>query len=87
LARRLTNPRRLDESVATEQIGKIAVPTLVFVGNSHAKAVVEISVALADRIPNAHIRGVDGGGQLPNMECPDTINNAVIDFLFALTEK
>ena len=45
------------------------------------------SKALADRIPNARLQVIEGGGHQFLVERPDDFNRAVLEFLGALPEE
>jgi 3-oxoadipate enol-lactonase len=62
-------------------------PTLVLVGNEDVLVPVENSKILAERIPNAQLRVIEGGGHQFLIEQPDAFNNAVLEFLKALPEE
>lgn len=59
-------------------------PTLVLAGKEDVLIPPENSKILAERIPNARLRVIEGGGHQFLIEQPDTFNNAVLEFLKAL---
>jgi pimeloyl-ACP methyl ester carboxylesterase len=65
---------------------RIQNPTLVLVGKEDVLIPPENSKILAERIPNARLRVIEGGGHQFLIEQPDAFNNAVLEFLKALPE-
>ena len=57
-----------------EMLAGIAVPTLVGVGSHDILTPKELSVEMADAIPGAVLRVIEGAGHLPPMERPDCVN-------------
>ena len=62
-------------------------PTLVLAGNEDVLVPPENSKILAERIPNARLQVIEGGGHQFLIEKPDAFNNAVLDFLQTLPEN
>lgn len=62
-------------------------PTLVLVGNEDVLIPPENSKIISERIPNARLRMIEGGGHQFLIEQPDAFNNAVLEFLKTLTEE
>jgi len=59
-------------------------PTLVLVGKEDVLIPPENSKILAERIPNARLQVIEGGGHQFLIEQPDLFNRAVLEFLRAL---
>jgi pimeloyl-ACP methyl ester carboxylesterase len=62
-------------------------PTLVIVGSEDVLIPVENSKILAERIPNARLRVIEGGGHQFLIEQPNAFNKAVLDFLLGLPKE
>ncbi len=62
-------------------------PTLVLVGNEDVLIPPENSKIIAERIPHARLRVIEGGGHQFLIEQPDDFNNAVLEFLLALPKE
>jgi len=60
---------------------------LVLAGNEDVLVPPENSKILAERIPNARLQVIEGGGHRFLIEKPDVFNNAVLDFLQTLPEE
>ena len=65
----------------------ITVPTLIIGGAQDKGAPPEILSETADAIPNARHVVVDGAGHIANIENPDAVNAALIEFLNEVQEK
>lgn len=63
-----------------EQLGRLAVPTLVVVGE-HDLLLRDASDALVDAIPGAELAVIPGGGHSPQVEAPGAWFEAVVRFL------
>jgi pimeloyl-ACP methyl ester carboxylesterase len=59
----------------------INVPTLVVVGEHDVLTPPEDSRQIAEAVPNARLVTIDQAGHMSNLENPDAINTALIDFL------
>lgn len=62
-------------------LGSIAAPTLILHGDQDRVVPFENSYLLAERMPNAELRLLHGGGHLVFIEQADRFNKAVLDFL------
>jgi pimeloyl-ACP methyl ester carboxylesterase len=69
---------RLD---ATDVLAGIAVPTLVVHGEEDAIIAPEVGRELAAAIPDARFLLVERAGHLANLEQPEVVNEALLDFL------
>jgi len=69
-----------------EDLVKLQNPALVIAGNEDVLVPPENSKILAERIPNARLQVIEGGGHQFLIEEPDAFNNAVLEFLKYLSE-
>ena len=67
-----------------EDLVNIKNPTLVLVGKEDVLIPPQNSKILAERIPNARLQVIEGGGHQFLIEQPDLFNRAVLEFLMAL---
>lgn len=65
----------------TDRLGEIAAPTLVIVGELDDETPVAYAEVLADGIPDAELRVIDGVGHLTPAESPAEFNTLVREFL------
>jgi 3-oxoadipate enol-lactonase len=65
----------------TGSLGRIAVPTLVLVGEKDGLTPPSDAKALASRIPGARLVEIPGAAHLSNLENPDAFNAALVGFL------
>ena len=79
------DPRRVAVPPAVHQLGQIAVPTLVVVGERDLDDFLGIADLLAREIVDARKVIVRGAGHMANMEAPDQFNSALDTFFSALT--
>ena len=68
----------------SEQMGRIAVPTLVLHGDSDHAIELPRAKAMADAIPNAKLVLVPGAGHASNLTHPHVVNPAIETFLASL---
>ena len=66
---------------ATAELGQIAVPALVVVGEHDKPSPPDEAAAMADAIADAHLEVIPGAGHLSNLEAPEAFNQAVESFL------
>lgn len=66
-----------------DELGRIACPTLVLAGEKDTTAPPKGMRRMAEGIPGARYRVIDGVGHLANLERPDAFNAAIADFLDA----
>lgn len=64
-----------------EALAATDVPALVAVGADDAYTPVADARALYELLPYATLTVIDGAGHLPNLEQPDTFNDALLSFL------
>jgi 3-oxoadipate enol-lactonase len=69
---------------STGVLGRIAVPSLVITGMQDELIRPEESTEMAAAIPDARLVQVPDAGHLVNLEQPDTVNEALLDFLAPL---
>ena len=66
---------------ATDVLAGVAVPTLVVAGEEDAIIGPEVGRELAAAIPDARFLLVERAGHLANLEQPEVVNEALLDFL------
>ena len=66
---------------ARDRLHKIRVPTIVLVGNQDVALPPSYSKELAEKIPDAKLMVLDGGGHGFNFEIPEKFNDAVLNFV------
>lgn len=64
-----------------ELLGRIAVPTLVVVGEYDEFTTIQDAHAMCERIPDGALVVVHDAGHMPNLEQPDAFNEEVARFL------
>jgi 3-oxoadipate enol-lactonase len=69
---------------STEVLGQIAVPTLVITGMQDELIGPEEGRAIAEAVRDARLVQVPDAGHLVNLEQPDPVNEALLDFLAPL---
>ncbi len=67
-----------------DQLGMIAVPTLVLIGEEDVKTPIDLSRKIAAKIPNAELHIVARGRHLSNVDEPESFNQLLFTFLQAL---
>ena len=68
----------------TDLLPRIAVPTLVVVGEGDAIAPVDVAEAMAKAIPDVRFEIVPGAGHVANLENPDVFNRVFSEYLSSL---
>jgi pimeloyl-ACP methyl ester carboxylesterase len=68
----------------TDLLASIAVPTLVVTGEEDTVAGPEVGRELAAAVPGARFLLVEEAGHLSNLEQPEIVNEALLDFLAPL---
>ncbi|HEX6939478.1 MAG TPA: alpha/beta fold hydrolase [Longimicrobiales bacterium] len=68
---------------STDLLPTITVPTLVLHGAEDAAVPVDEARRMAERIPGARLRIVEGAGHLPNVERPVAFDRELVHFLEA----
>lgn len=68
-----------------ERLGEVLVPTLVIAGEEDLPDFREIAEILAANIPGAQGMTIEGAGHVLNLEKPDAVNRALVDFLRSIT--
>jgi pimeloyl-ACP methyl ester carboxylesterase len=71
-------------AAATDVLASIAVPTLVVTGEEDTVTGPEVGRDLAAGIPGARFLLVEEAGHLVNLEQPEVVNEALLDFLAPL---
>lgn len=69
------------------ELANIQNPTLVLAGKEDILVPPENSKILSERIPNARLKVIEGGGHQFLIEQPDAFNNAVLEFLLGLPDE
>lgn len=69
---------------SSDVLPSIPCPTLLIAGTEDVITPPEITRRMADAIPNATLKLIEGAGHLPPIEKPDEFNETVVEFL---TEK
>lgn len=69
---------------ATDELARIAVPTLVVVGEDDGLSPPEVARAMQERIPRAELAVLPRAGHLSNLEAGEEFNAAVEGFLSRL---
>lgn len=62
-------------------LARIAVPTLVVVGEEDVITPPDAARAMHGAIPGSRLEIIPGVGHMPNLEAPDAFNTALVDFL------
>lgn len=65
----------------TDELARIAAPTLVVVGSDDPATPPEHSRAIAATVPRARLVTLDGGAHLPSLERPDEIVSLMVEHL------
>lgn len=65
-------------------LARVAVPTLVVVGDADEFTPVSDARMISDRVPGATLEIIDGAAHLPNLERPAEFNAVLQMFLDAL---
>jgi 3-oxoadipate enol-lactonase len=76
--------KMLEASVLQDRatpLENLSVPTLVVAGDEDRVLPVEMTRAMAARIPGAEVALMQGVGHFPNLEQPERFNETVIDFI------
>jgi pimeloyl-ACP methyl ester carboxylesterase len=71
-------------SASSDLLASIAVPTLVVTGEEDTFTGPEVGRDLAASIPDARFLLVEEAGHLVNLEQPEIVNEALLDFLAPL---
>ena len=73
----LTACRAIRDADLTEQVGRIAVPTLCIVGDEDGSTPVPLVRDLSTRIPGAKFEVIAGAGHLPCIDKPDALRKLI----------
>ena len=73
-----------DRPDATPGLAKIAVPTLILVGEHDGLTPPRMAEGMARLIPNSRVVVISGAGHLSNLENPAAFNAAIAEFLAKL---
>jgi pimeloyl-ACP methyl ester carboxylesterase len=72
---------------AWDRLAQITVPTLILTGRLDATPLLARGPVLAQRIPNAEFRWLDGVAHLPHLEGDETTLAAISEFVDALPKR
>jgi pimeloyl-ACP methyl ester carboxylesterase len=75
------DPALAPQPPAIKRLNYIAVPTIVVAGEHDIPDFREAANKLYHDIPNAQRFDVQGSGHMVNMESPDIVNDAILNFL------
>jgi 3-oxoadipate enol-lactonase len=64
-----------------DRVGEIRVPALVLCGVEDVVITPETARGLADSLPDAKLRLIEGAAHLPSVEQPETVADAISEFL------
>lgn len=84
-AQTLRDFRACDAFDAIDRLGEVRVPLLALCGERDVMTPPKFSLALADRVPGAQARILDGAGHLAIVERPDETNAALRAFVQQIT--
>ena len=73
------DPREMDE--IANNLGRIAVPTLILWGEKDPSAPLSVARRLQADIPGAVLKTVPNCGHFLSEDCPDDVNQALLEFL------
>jgi pimeloyl-ACP methyl ester carboxylesterase len=69
-----------------DRLAELKLPVLVVTGDSDTIVPTELSVRLAEELPNAELEVVPACGHVPHEECPQAVLDAIQAFLTGLDE-
>lgn len=75
------NPERILEPLAVERLAELKMPMLVMVGEYDTPDLLQISAFIAQQVPQAQKLLLQGVGHMANMEAPEPVTEAILDFL------
>jgi pimeloyl-ACP methyl ester carboxylesterase len=73
-----------NRSDSTGELGALAVPVLIVVGQHDALSAPEVAKDMQERIPQARLVVIEGAGHISNLEAPGAFNAALESFLEGL---
>jgi pimeloyl-ACP methyl ester carboxylesterase len=69
------------QSRTFEELGRIAVPTLIVQGRHDKARTPEHGADMVARLPDAHLAVIEGAGHTPQLEQPDKFHEVALPFL------
>ncbi len=75
------DPAVVSHPLTIQRLGHIAIPALIITGKYDIPDFQQIADTLYREIPNVQRLVVPNAGHLVNMESPDMVNNAILNFL------
>jgi pimeloyl-ACP methyl ester carboxylesterase len=72
----------MNEPTSIDALRLIGVPTLVLRGTRSPRPTRRIAELLAETLPNARLRTIDGAGHMLPLTCPEAVNAAVAEHVF-----
>lgn len=75
------NPEQGIAPPAAQRLGELAMPTLALVGELDTLDFRQITDLIARQIPHARALVVPGVGHMANMEAPEAVTNALLEFI------
>lgn len=79
-----SNPERALEPYAAQRLRELSVPVLAIVGEQDLPDFRQITDLICKEAPQAHKLVVPGAGHMSNMEAPEQVNAAMLEFLTQL---
>ena len=73
----------LDWVTPARSLGRVACPALVVHGDGDVPVPVETARAIAERLPDAQLVVIPGGGHRPDIRSPELVNPLLLEFLLA----
>ena len=62
-------------------MGSITTPTLIIAGDKDPAVPIKHATWHQQALPNAQLVVLEGKGHIPHVECPDTVNRLMLDFM------
>ncbi len=79
------NPEQGITSPAAQRLGELALPLLALVGELDTPDFRQITDLIARRVPHARASVIPGVGHMANMETPEAMTHALLEFIEAST--
>ncbi len=78
------NPEERFSPPAATRLGELTMPLLVLVGDQDLPDFTDIATLIGQQVPQARSHILPGIGHMANMEAPDAVTQALLDFLAGL---
>lgn len=75
---------RAERSDYVESLSRATVPTLIVVGSEDEYTPVETAKQMYELIPGSTLVVIDGAGHMPNLECPEEFDRALLEFVSSI---